>query len=80
MAQGLKSACQFRRLRFDPWTRKIPHAVEQLGPGAATTEPTHARRLRKPVHPDHVFHSKRSCRNEKPAHRHEVHPTPTGHN
>ena len=24
---------------FDPWSRKIPHAVEQLSPCATTTEP-----------------------------------------
>ena len=24
---------------FDPWSRKIPHAVEQLRPCATTTEP-----------------------------------------
>ena len=32
-------ACQYRRHRFDPWTRKIPHAVEQLRPGATAPEP-----------------------------------------
>ena len=25
--------------RFDPWSRKVPHAVEQLSPWATTTEP-----------------------------------------
>ena len=24
---------------FDPWSGKIPHATEQLSPGATTTEP-----------------------------------------
>ena len=25
--------------RFEPWSRKIPHAVEQLSPCTMTTEP-----------------------------------------
>ena len=36
---GWKSACQCRGHRFDPWSRKIPHAAEQLSPRATTTEP-----------------------------------------
>ena len=31
---GKESACQSRRHRFDPWSGKIPHTVEQLGPRA----------------------------------------------
>ena len=27
------------RQAFDPWARKIPHAVEQLSPWATATEP-----------------------------------------
>ena len=27
---GKESACQFRRHRFNPWSRKIPHATDQL--------------------------------------------------
>ena len=34
-----ESACQCRRHGFDPWSRKIPHAVEQLRPCATTIEP-----------------------------------------
>ena len=34
-----ESACQCRRHRFDPWSGKIPHAMEQLSPCATTTEP-----------------------------------------
>ena len=30
--------CNARR-QFDPWSRRIPHAAEQLGPCATTTEP-----------------------------------------
>ena len=49
---GKKSAYQCRRHAFDPWSRKVQHAVEQLSlhtsatepvrqsPGAATAEPT----------------------------------------
>ena len=36
---GWESACQCRGHRFDPWSRKIPHAMEQLSPCATTTEP-----------------------------------------
>ena len=39
VAQWFKSACQCRGHRFDPWSRKIPHAAEQLSPCAGTTEP-----------------------------------------
>ena len=35
---GKKSACQCKRYGFDPWSRKIPHAVEQVSPCATTTE------------------------------------------
>ena len=34
-----ESACQCRGHGFEPWSRKIPHAAEQLGPWATTTEP-----------------------------------------
>ena len=29
---GFESACQRRGHGFDPWSGKIPHAAEQLGP------------------------------------------------
>ena len=32
------NAC--RALRLDPWSGKIPHAVEQLNPCTTTIEPT----------------------------------------
>ena len=35
---GKESACQCRRHRFNPWSRKIPHAVGQLNLCTATTE------------------------------------------
>ena len=40
---GWESACWCKGNGFSPWSRKIPHAVEQLSPNAATTEPTHCR-------------------------------------
>ena len=45
--------------QFDPWSRKIPHAVEQLSPCTTTTE---AQAL------EPVLQSKRSHHNEKPIH------------
>ena len=38
---GWESACQCRGHRLEPWSGKIPHAAEQLGPWATTTEPVH---------------------------------------
>ena len=35
---GKESACQCRRQGFDAWSRRIPHAMEQLSPDATTTE------------------------------------------
>ena len=37
--RGEESACQCTGHRCDPWSGKIPHAVEQLNPQATTTEP-----------------------------------------
>ena len=37
---GKESTSHCRRHRFDPWSGKIPHAVEQISPCAPTTEPT----------------------------------------
>ena len=33
---GKESACQCKRPRFDPWSRKIPHVAEQLSPCTTT--------------------------------------------
>ena len=38
-----ESTCQCRRHMFDPWAKKIPHAVEQLSPCATTIEPVLSR-------------------------------------
>ena len=35
----IESACQWRGHRFDSWSRKVPHAKEQLSLRATTTEP-----------------------------------------
>ena len=42
---------------FEPWTRKIPRAAEQLSPCATTTEPACL---------EPVLRNKRSHRNEEP--------------
>ena len=36
---GQESACQCRGHGFEPWSRKIPRAAEQLSPCTTTTEP-----------------------------------------
>ena len=56
-----KSACQCRGHRFDPWSRKIPHATEQLSPCTKT----------KPVCLEPVLCNNRSHCNEKPVHCNE---------
>ena len=36
---GEKSTCQCQRHEFEPWSRKIPQAMEELSPCAKTIEP-----------------------------------------
>ena len=36
---GWESACRCRGHGFEPWSGRIPHAAEQLGPCTTTTEP-----------------------------------------
>ena len=62
---GWESACQCRGHRFKPWSGKIPHAAEQLGPWATTTEPA---RL------EPVLCNKRGHDSERPAHHDEEWP------
>ena len=38
VAQGWRIACQCRRHRFSPWSRRVPQAAERPRPCAATTE------------------------------------------
>ena len=54
-----ESACQCRGHGFEPWSGKIPHAAEQLGPCTTITEPA---RL------EPVLRNKRGRDSEKPAH------------
>ena len=51
---GEESTCQWRRHEFNPWSKKIPHAAEQLSPCATTAEPVlraYGQRLPQPPHP-----------------------------
>ena len=53
---GWESACQCRWQGIEPWSGKIPHAAEQLGPWATITEPAlcnkRGRDSERPVHCD----------------------------
>ena len=62
---GWESACQCKGHGFEPWSGKIPHAAEQLGPWATTTEPACL---------EPVLRNKRSRDSERPAHRDEEWP------
>ena len=62
---GWGSACQCRGHGFKPWSGRIPHAAEQLGPWATATEPA---RL------EPVLRNKRGRDGERPAHRDEEWP------
>ena len=59
---GWESACQCRVHGFEPWSGRIPHAAEQLGPWATTTEPACL---------EPVLRNKRGRDSERPAHRDE---------
>ena len=59
---GWESACQCRRHGFEPWSGRIPHAAEQLGPWATAAEPA---RL------EPVPRGGRGRNSERPAHRDE---------
>ena len=62
---GWESACQCRGHGFEPWSGKIPHAAEQLGPWATIAEPA-------PLEP--VLRNKTGRDSERPAHRDEEWP------
>ena len=62
---GWESACQCRGHGFEPWCGRIPHATEQLGLWATTTEPAHL---------ESVLRNKRGRDSERPAHRDEEWP------
>ena len=57
---GWESACRCRGHGFEPWSGKIPHAAERLGPWATITEP---------ARPEPVLRNKRGHDSERPAHR-----------
>ena len=56
---GWESACQCRGHGFEPWSGRIPHAAEQLGPWATTAEP---------VRLEPVLCNKRGRDSERPVH------------
>ena len=60
-----ESACQCRGHGFKPWSGKILHAAEQLGPWATTAEPA---RL------EPVLRNKGGRDSERPVHRDEEWP------
>ena len=62
---GWESACQCRAHGFEPWSGKIPHAAEQLGPWATTTESACL---------EPVLRNKRGRDSERPAHSDEEWP------
>ena len=62
---GWESACQCRAYGVEPWSGKIPHAAEQLGPWATTTEP---------VRLEPVPRNNRGRDRERPARRDEEWP------
>ena len=62
---GWESACQCRGHGFEPWSGRIPHAAERLGPWATTTEPACL---------ESVLRSGRGRDSERPAHRDEEWP------
>ena len=67
---GWESACQCGGHGFEPWSGKIPHAVERLGPWATITEPAR----REPARREPVLRNKRGRDSERPAHRDEEWP------
>ena len=59
---------------FDPWSRKIPHATEQLSLCTTTTEPALKIPRATTIEPTHlgpVLCNKRSHLSEKPVHHNE---------
>ena len=62
---GWESACRCRGHGFEPWSGRIPHATEQLGPWATITEP---------VRLEPVLRNQRGRDGERPTHRDEEWP------
>ena len=59
---GWESACWCRGHGFEPWSGKILHDTEQLGPWATITEP---------VHLEPLLRNKRGHDSERPVHHDE---------
>ena len=87
-SSGKECTCQCREHRFDPWSRKIPRAMERLSlcsattepalwsPGATTTEAAGRQLLTPPALEPEVC-NKRRHHSEKPEHRNQrVAPAP----
>jgi len=68
---GKEATCQCRRHQFNPQSRKIPLAVEQLRPWVTTIGLVLWSQLLKPEHLEPMFPQKRSHRNEKPTQRNQ---------
>ena len=62
---GWESACRCRGRGFGPWSGRIPHSAERLGPWATVAEPA---RL------EPVLRNGRGRDDERPAHRDEEWP------
>ena len=74
---GWESACQCRGHGFDPWSGKIPRAVERLSLCAPNTEPVshnYVLQLLKPAHLEPVLRNRRGHSSEEPPHRKEEWP------
>ena len=69
---GKNSPAKAKGHRFDPWSRKIPHAMKKLGPCATTTEAV-CRNYGSPSTLEAVLCNKRSHHNENPEHPEEAH-------
>ncbi|KAF4016306.1 hypothetical protein G4228_007688 [Cervus hanglu yarkandensis] len=63
---GWESSCQRREHWFGPWSRKMPHTMEQLSPQATTAEPALRAHVLPPLKPVRL----RACalQQETPSH------------
>ena len=66
---GKESTCQCRKHKFDPWSRKTPHAAEQLSPCATKREAgaQHITPRELPLLASTPGFNKSLCSNEDPA-------------
>lgn len=66
VVEVIESTYQCRGHRFDPWSRQIPHAMDQLSSCTAAPE-SGSHSYQSPQHLQPVFHSKRGHCSEKQA-------------